>query len=73
MTIINMKHVQNLPGRLVYNSPSRLAEVLPDKRKWLNKDEPELTDIIKAQVEKVREIFRIIRSELFDPDRPAKG
>jgi len=72
MTIINMKHVQNLPGRVVYNSPSRLAEVLPDKRKWLKKDEPELTDIIKAQVEKVREIFRIIRSELFDPDRPAK-
>jgi hypothetical protein len=69
MTIINMKHVQNLPGRVVYNNPSRLAEVLPDKRKWLNKDEPELTDIIKAQVEKVREIFRILRSELYDPKR----
>jgi hypothetical protein len=62
------KIMQNPPGRVVYNSPSRLAEVLPDKRKWLSKKKPELNDVIKSQVEKVREIFRILRSELYDPN-----
>jgi hypothetical protein len=59
----------NLPGRVIYNSPKRLADVWPDKQKWHNKDRPEDRDIIKAQVEKIREIYRILRSELFDPER----
>ena len=59
----------NLPGRVIYKSPLRLAEVWPDKQKWHNKNKPEDRDIVKAQVEKIREIYRVLRSELLDPDR----
>ena len=59
----------NLPGRVVYKSPKRLADVWPDKQKWHNKNKPEDRDIVKAQVEKIREIYRVLRSELLDSDR----
>jgi len=49
--------------------PERMEEVLPDKRKWLNKDKPEPVDVVKAQVEKFREIYRILRSELLYKER----
>ncbi len=59
---------ENIPGRVIYQAPERMGEVLPDKRKWLNKEKPEAGDIVKAQVEKFREIYRILRSELHDPE-----
>ena len=59
----------NLPGRVIYNSPKRLSEVWPNKQKWLSKDKPEDRDVVKAQVEKVREIYGVLRGELLDPDR----
>ncbi len=55
---------ENIPGRVIYQTPERMGDVLPDKRKWLNKEKPEAGDIVKAQVEKFREIYRILRSEL---------
>ena len=61
--------LENIPGRAIYQTPERMGEVLPDKRKWLNKEKPEPGDIVKAQVEKFREIYRILRSELYDPGR----
>ena len=59
---------ENIPGRVIYQTPERMGEVLPDKRKWLNKEKPEPGDIVKAQVEKFREIYRILRSELHNDE-----
>ncbi len=59
---------ENIPGRVIYQTPERMGEVLPDKRKWLNKEKPEPGDIVKAQVEKFREIYRILRTELHNDE-----
>ncbi len=53
-----------IPGRTIYQTPKRMEEVLPDKRKWLDLAKPEQVDVVKAQVEKFREIYRILRNEL---------
>jgi len=62
----------NIPARVIYESPERLKDIRPAESEIAQSIKLKPADKVKAQVECLREVYRLVRSELahvdFDPD-----
>ena len=62
----------NIPAKIIYLSPNRLKDIRPADPEWISDAAESPADIVKAQVESIREVYRLVRSELayhkFDPN-----
>lgn len=58
----------NIPAKVIYLSPNRLKDIKPANPEWISDSAESPTDIVKAQVESIREVFRLVRSALADDD-----
>ena len=58
----------NIPARVIYESPERLKDIRPAESEIAQSIKLKTADRIKAQVECIREVHRLVRSELLRDD-----
>jgi len=52
----------NIPAKIIYLSPNRLKDIRPADPEWISDAAESPADIVKAQVESIREVYRLVRS-----------
>ena len=58
----------NIPARVIYESPDRLEDIRPVESEIAQSTKLVIADKVKAQVECIREVYRLVRSELIRND-----
>ena len=58
----------NLPAKVIYLSPGRLKDVTPSDPDWNHDGKITPAERTKAQVESIRDVYRLVRSELANDD-----
>jgi len=58
----------NIPARVIYESPARLKEIRPAESEIAQSIKLKSADKVKAQVECIRDVYRLVRSEIVDDD-----